>query len=107
MQAGGGPRHTVLLVQYNATVSSRTYLDFESLENAMDGVCAIYEKELKSLNPHVQNITYDVSDLYTYLEQLADISCLVFHAPINAYLPRDKEWIKKQIFSHLRGQAGQ
>lgn len=44
---------------------------------ARAGVCAIYEKELKSLNPQVRNITYDVSDLYTYLEQLADISCLV------------------------------
>ena len=102
----GDNRHTVLLLQYNASISSRTYLDYDSLGGAMDGICAVYEKELKSLNPHVRNITYDVSDLYTYLEQLSDISCLVFHPPINAYLPRNREWIKKQIFSHLRGQAG-
>ena len=43
----------------------------------MDGVCGLYEKELKALNPNQQNITYDIADLYAYVDQLADISCLV------------------------------
>ena len=70
-------RHTVALVQFNTSVASRTFLDYESLPAAMDGVCALYEKELKALNPTVDNITYDIADLYTYLDQLADISLLV------------------------------
>ncbi len=41
------------------------------------GVCALYEKELKRLNPNVGNITYDVSELYTFLDQMTDLSCLV------------------------------
>jgi len=41
-------------------------------------VCGLYEKELKTLNPQVRNITYDIADLYTYLDQLQDLSCLVY-----------------------------
>ena len=70
-------RHTLLLVQYNNSAGSRTFLDFESQPAAMDGICGLYEKELKALNPAHKNITYDVADLYTYLDQLTDISCLV------------------------------
>ena len=70
-------RHTLLLVQYNLSASSRTFLDFDSVPAAMDGVCGLYEKELRALNPNQQNITYDIADLYAYVDQLADISCLV------------------------------
>ena len=41
-------------------------------------MCGLYEKELKTLNPQVRNITYDIADLYTYLDQLQDLSCLVY-----------------------------
>ena len=73
-------RHTLLLVQYNHSLASRTFLDFTSLAAALDGVCLLYEKELKALNPSMTNITYDISDLYSYLDQLADIALLVYAA---------------------------
>jgi len=94
--SGAEGSHTILLLQPTSQATSRTYQDFETLELALDGVCTLYEKELKTLNPAVRNITYDVSDLYGYLDQLTDVSCLVFREQINAYLPRGKEWIKKQ-----------
>ena len=94
--SGAEGSHTILLLQPTSQATSRTYQDFETLELALDGVCTLYEKELKALNPAVRNITYDVSDLYGYLDQLTDVSCLVFREQINAYLPRGKEWIKKQ-----------
>ena len=74
-------RHTLLLVQYNHSLASRTFLDFNSLAAALDGVCLLYEKELKALNPSMKNITYDIADLFAYIDQLSDISCLVC-API-------------------------
>ena len=74
---GTEARHTLLLVQYNRSLSSRTFLDYDSLTAAMDGVCALFEKELKALNPTQANITFDVADVYAYLDQLTDISCLV------------------------------
>ena len=81
-------RHTLLLVQFNSNLASRTFLDYESLALAMDGVCALYEKELKVLNPKVVNITYDISDLYSYLDQLADISLLVYVRTHLAVIPQ-------------------
>ena len=98
-------RHSILLVQFNTSLGSRTFIDYATLGDALDGVCALYEKELKTLNPSIANITYDIADLYAYLDQLLDVSLLVFHDPVSAYLPRNKEWIKRQLFSHLRGQA--
>ena len=44
---------------------------------AVTGICAVYEKGLKTLNPAVRHITYDIADLYHYIDQLADLSCLV------------------------------
>ena len=41
----------------------------------------------------------------TRADQIADISCLVFNASINAYHPRQRDWVKKQVFNHLRRQA--
>ena len=70
-------RHTLMLVQFNASLSSRTFLDYASPHAAMDGVCVLYEKELQVLNPKAGSITYDISDLYTYIDQLADISLLM------------------------------
>ena len=41
------------------------------------GICALYEKGLKALNPNVRHITYDIADLYHYIDQLTDMTCLV------------------------------
>ena len=73
----------------------------------MDGICALYEKELKALNKGVTSITYDVSDLYTFLDALVDISLLVYHEPVHGYLPRDRAWIKKQLSTYLKSQTSE
>ncbi|RHY44698.1 hypothetical protein DYB30_011028 [Aphanomyces astaci] len=70
-------KHTIILVQYTEDPNSRTYLDFESVNSAMDGVVKMYEAKLKQLNPNRRNITYDIQDLYNYIDSLADLSTLV------------------------------
>lgn len=99
--------HTILLIQYTESPNSRTYMDFETLVQGIDGVCAIYESELKRCNPGVRNITYDVSDLYKYIDQLTDLSMLIYNAQNTSYIPRGKDWIKAQVFNHLKRQAAQ
>jgi hypothetical protein len=37
----------------------------------------LYEERLRQLNPHVRDITYDITELFAYLDSLTDISCLV------------------------------
>ena len=52
-------------------------MDFPGVNAAMDALVKMYEHKLKDLNPSVQNITYDVTDLYNYLDNLHDICALV------------------------------
>jgi len=70
--------HTILLVQPVANKASRTYSDFETVPQALDGVLALFEKRLKELNPQMRQITYDINDLYRYIDTLQDLSALVF-----------------------------
>ena len=51
-------------------------MDFPTVGAAMDAVVKMYEHKLKELNPTVQNITYDISDLYNYIYSIYDISVL-------------------------------
>ena len=57
------------------------------------------------LTPTVRNITYDVTDLYNYIDALADLSALVYDPLTNGYQPFNKEWIKKKAYTHLRQQV--
>lgn len=42
------------------------------------GICALYEKKLKEINPTLRNISYDIGDLYNFVDGLADLSALVY-----------------------------
>jgi hypothetical protein len=52
-------------------------MDFPSVGSACDALVKMYEHKLKELNPNVQNITYDVNDLYVFLDSYQDICGLV------------------------------
>lgn len=97
--------HTILLVQFSDRRDSRTYLEYESLGDAMDGVCQLYEQGLKASNPQLRHITYDVGDLFGYLDSVKDLCALVHDSVTNAYTPHNKAWIKDQVFKHLKRQA--
>eukprot|EP01004_Peranema_trichophorum_P001566 NODE_11931_length_425_cov_9.771523_g11273_i0.p1 GENE.NODE_11931_length_425_cov_9.771523_g11273_i0~~NODE_11931_length_425_cov_9.771523_g11273_i0.p1 ORF type:complete len:118 (-),score=22.32 NODE_11931_length_425_cov_9.771523_g11273_i0:70-375(-) len=98
-------RHTIVLTQATKNKSTRQYADFETLAEALDGVCQMYETRLKQENPDARNITYDIRDLLGFLDSLADLSCMVWTEDIRAYKPYGKEWIKQKVYQHLRKQA--
>jgi hypothetical protein len=50
--------------------------------------CEDVRAQLRNLNPQVQNITYDVADLYNYLDNLNDICGLVLNPPPSCKLTR-------------------
>jgi len=52
-------------------------MDFPSVGAGMDALVKMYEHKLKELNPLVTNITYDINDLYNFLDSLHDICALV------------------------------
>ena len=44
---------------------------------SLPGVCKMYEEHLKRMNPNSPSITYDISQLFDFIDDLADLSCLV------------------------------
>jgi len=98
--------HTILLVQPTRKPEGRTYSDYESVNDCMEGVCKIYEEHLKRLNPSSPQITYDISQLFDFIDELADLSCLVYQKNSQTYLPYNKDWVKEKIYILLRNQAG-
>lgn len=70
------------------------------------GVCKIYEEHLKRRNPNTPIITYDISQLFDFVDQLTDLSCLVYQKSTNTYAPYNKDWIKEKIYVLLRRAAG-
>ena len=98
--------HTILLVQPTRKLEARSYGDFESMNEALEGLCRIYEEQLKRENPHQQTITYDISQLFDYIDGLTDLSVLVYDKTQSGYSPYNKEWIKDKLYGMLRRQAG-
>lgn len=60
--------HTILLVQ-PSRAETRTYHDYESVDECMEGVCKIYEEHLKSKNPTIPTITYDIGKLFDFIDR--------------------------------------
>ncbi|EDV33781.1 uncharacterized protein Dana_GF19121 [Drosophila ananassae] len=97
--------HTILLVQPGTRPETRTYCDYESVNECMEGVCKIYEEHLKRRNPNTPTITYDISQLFDFIDTLMDISCMVYQKSTNTYAPYNKDWIKEKIYVLLRQAA--
>merc|ERR1712066_119866 len=97
-------QHTIVLIQPTKKPDGRTYSDFKGINEAMEGVCKLFEEHLKRQNPTKPQITYDVADLFDFIDTLPDLCCLVFEG--DRYAPYNKEWIKERIYIMLRKQAG-
>ena len=78
---------------------------FSPLPFSFQGICKVFEEHLKKRHPTSPSITYDISELFEFIDQISDLSCLVFQKPTGQYKPHNKEWIKQEIFQLLRKQA--
>ena len=83
-----------------AAKSNGVYVTFTScsaqVNECMEGVCKIYEEHLKRTNPNIPSITYDISQLFDFIDQVS--------------LPRvvwSKHWVKAHKLSQslLRSQT--
>ena len=98
-------QHTLILVQYTPAYETRGYMDFPSVAVAMDALVKMYETKLKELNPHMKHIQYDITDLLKFLDTLTDLVALVCDNSVGKYDPRDRNWVKERIVTHLRNQV--
>ena len=99
--------HTIILYQSSKSQSTRRYQDFPTLAEALDGVCKLYEAQLKRLNPKLNHIQYDISDLFQYVDDLPDISFMVFDDQTTSYVPRGRKWIKRKVLNRLKKMGEQ
>ena len=67
--------HTILLVQPTKKAEGRTYSDYESVNDCMEGVCRIYEEHLKKMNPSSSQITYDIAQVLSQIWLLLKLTC--------------------------------
>uniref|UniRef100_A0A9I9E8Y9 Enhancer of rudimentary-like protein n=1 Tax=Cucumis melo TaxID=3656 RepID=A0A9I9E8Y9_CUCME len=98
-------RHTILLMQTSHNRATRTFMDYDSISQAMDGICGLYERKLKDLNPAIRNITYDIADLYNFIDGLADMSALVYAALSLSLFPFHSSLRNKDETVRVVGQA--
>mmetsp|Transcript_51235 Transcript_51235/g.58722 ORF Transcript_51235/g.58722 Transcript_51235/m.58722 type:complete len:103 (+) Transcript_51235:113-421(+) len=97
--------HTILLIQFKEHDGSRTYQDYDSMTRCIDGICNLYEQELKEMNQGRDKMAYDLTDLFAYLDRLASISCLVLKKQDHVYIPHGKDWIKSKIYQCMKKQS--
>jgi len=81
-------------------------LDFDSKAKALDSIVLMYEDRLRMMTPDAPKITYDVQDLFRYIDNLHDVSALVLDAKTRQYAPVDKDGLKAAIYEHLKNGAG-
>jgi len=98
-------KHTILLIQPTRNKTSRQYDDFETVSQAMDGICKLFESRLTSQNPNQRNITYDINQLFAFIDGLADLAALVMDPSTSSYVPHNKDWVKNRIYKHLKKMA--
>ncbi|XP_064621782.1 enhancer of rudimentary homolog [Lineus longissimus] len=95
--------HTILLLQTDA--KTKTFSDYETCRESLDDICKIFEDHLRKTFPHNQSITYDISQLFDFIDKFADMTCLIYDPDDRAYVPHTKAWIKEQIYILMRKQA--
>ncbi|EDW13130.1 protein enhancer of rudimentary [Drosophila mojavensis] len=92
--------HIIVLLQSTHHWASRTYLEYESIDDCMDALCRIFEGFMRLKNLYVDNKNY-LLELFNFLDTLEDISCVVMQGDSNMYTPHNKLWIKEQLFLRL------
>ncbi|TPX33249.1 hypothetical protein SmJEL517_g03846 [Synchytrium microbalum] len=85
--------HTILLVQ-KGNKNTRTYFDFETVPDMIEGIRTSYEEELSTLYPNQRQISYQLQDLMNFIDQFSEIAALVLDQNTQAYIPRSRDWIK-------------
>ncbi|KAJ9464299.1 Enhancer of rudimentary-like protein [Diplonema papillatum] len=94
--------HAIVMYQPTSALGSRTFSDFDTLADAMNGLCHMFEIKLKQQNPGTTELTYDVADLFKFLDSFEDLSLMQFSAEKKAYEPFGLNWIKSKLYSQLK-----
>ncbi|KAK8801492.1 hypothetical protein WA171_004633 [Blastocystis sp. BT1] len=93
-------KHTILFIQ-RGNVSTRTYYDFPTVSQCMAFIIDLFEKELIRINPGIQKLSYQVSDIYNYIDSLNEFNMLILDQTAGVYVPYGRAMIKEKLLQHL------
>jgi Enhancer of rudimentary len=66
--------HILLLLQFGENPRTKNYQDFEQISDAVKFICSKYEEFLKRKNPNQPYISYNIIDLYSYIDSVKHFS---------------------------------
>jgi len=93
----------ILLVQFSPQ-GSGAFFEYASTGELFDGLCRIYERGLKLTVASKEVVSYELSDLVSYLDALPSLRVLQA-AGGGRWTELDVEWAKAGLVQHLRLQA--
>ncbi|KAH8419446.1 hypothetical protein KR222_000201 [Zaprionus bogoriensis] len=94
--------HTILFIHPKRSPLTRTYKEYESIKHCLESISMIYEEHLKRQSPDLPTITYDILQLFDFIDSFVDISCVVYQQSTDSYAPYGREWIKNKIYEQFR-----
>ena len=94
----------MLLIQNKTDLDSKRYQEFQALDKFFDYLLKVFEDKLRGKLQKNENFTYDLGDLYEYLDELPEIICLIYSEEFRNYTPHDKNWIKSKLYVYLTTQ---
>jgi hypothetical protein len=94
--------HTVLLLQATGSKTTRSWYDYESVPNAVEGLVTMYEATRAAANGQG---SYTAVDLFNWIDTFPHCSCMVLDKSSGLYHPRDVNYLKQQIYNNLKRQA--
>ncbi|CAI5445908.1 unnamed protein product [Caenorhabditis angaria] len=97
--------HTILLIQPTTQSNSRTWSDYETQAASLDAICKIFETFARNKLPENAEFTFDINQVFEFLDKLTDISMMIFNAETAQYVPRNRSWIKQQLFEMFKSKC--
>ncbi|KAI1309081.1 Enhancer of rudimentary -like protein [Halotydeus destructor] len=85
--------HCIVLLQPDSE-ETRTYTEFESVSDAVEGLRVIFEENTNKTD-------YIVSELVEYFMAFDEMLFLVYDFELKNYTPYDSVWIKQKIQENI------
>lgn len=83
-------------------MDSRLWLDFPSVQKAADAIISRFEHRVQELNPQMHKVSYALKDLYSWLDNMAELFAMVQQRGSDTYIRRERIWLKDRIAYQLQ-----
>ncbi|KAL5249205.1 hypothetical protein ACHWQZ_G018156 [Mnemiopsis leidyi] len=91
----------ILLIQPLHRQGSRTYSRYDSLTECLQAVIKVFEEHLKNVFKNDEKISYNVSQLMDFVQNLSDIVILIYNKEFRRYEPYGRKFVKSKIYGYL------